>query len=306
MTMQTLTAATTTAATDQTTTDTTTAPIANPAENTGDQAVAGAPKKGEKPPAPDPLAKAKAGADAARRRAAAHRRQEAEHAQTRNELTTLKTKLAESERATTTLHELAKLAETDPYAAMHRMGITVDGLTKHGTPEGQRAKFESEIQKQLEAERAERVRLQNEIQAERQNKSVEAGRSEVRGLLASERFPTLKSLPERIVMREVSDLRLAAFKESGETYSFDEVLSWLETEFSKPAGQTAAATQKPQNGTAGRAPGDRTAPKSRTLTNAQASSSNSLAPELENLTREQREEMIKKKIRARWDTKRSA
>lgn len=228
----------------------------------------------------------------------------------RNELTSLKSKLADSERSTTRLNELVKLAESDPYAAMHAMGITVDGLTKHGTPEGQRAKFESEIKKELEAERAERVRLQNEIHTEKLNQSVESGRREVRDLLASDKFPTLSRMPERIVMREVSDLRIAAYKESGETYSFDEVLSFLEKDlekdFSKPAGQNAAATQKPQNGTAGRAPGDRTAPKSRTLTNAQASASNSLAPELEDLTREQREDLIKKKIRARWDAKRTA
>ena len=236
------------------------------------------------------LARAQAALERSRQQAASHRKATAEASQLRQQLATAKASEAK-------LQELAKLVDADPYAAMHAMGITPEGLGKHGTPEAALAKMKSEFDARVAQAEEKANKLEQQIQNEKTQAAVEQGKKALLALVDSGPYPTIAGWTERVLVREVNDLLVAAHERTGEWYPFADALSHLESEAAQKAA--ARAPQKTTTtSTAARAGADGTKPQRPALNNqAAARSAGAGTPASE--TQEQRKERIVNMMRDR-------
>lgn len=241
------------------------------------------------------LARAQAALERTRAQAAAHRKATAEAAQLRQQLATAKASEAK-------LQELAKLVDQDPYAAMHAMGITPEGLGKHGTPEAALAKMKAEFDARVAQAEEKAAKLEQQIQAEKTQAAIEEGKKQILSLVESGPYPHLQGFSDRMVIKEVNDLLVDAYERTkaqtgeGIWFPFADALSHLESEAAQKA---AARTQKtPTTTTAARAGADGKQPQRPALNNQAASrSAGAGTPATE--TQEQRKERIVKMMRDR-------
>ena len=255
---------------------------------------------------PDRLERAKAAAEKLRNDQDSRRRQQVAQAQRDQELSSTRAELEKAKAAEKQLADIARLVNEDPYAAMHKLGITVDNLAKHGTPEAAIAKLQGDYDKRVAAAEAATQALRAELQAEKDAQATENGKAQLRSLVDSGAYPALATLPERVLFRDVNEVLVEAHRREGVWYSFEDALTYLESDYSGAASRRkpAPTTATTQNG-APRPGQDADGPR-RPPTNQQTTSVSSLSKPLKDLPTEERRKAVSEILRERFRRNRDA
>jgi hypothetical protein len=266
-------------------------------------------RKDDKPPEPQPsaLERAKAAAAREKQRQAIRRQEQADRARMAAEAQTkaqesaryqaeLAAERAERERLTA----LFEKSKTDPFSYLEAHGVTPEDIAKRAvdasTPEAQlakvRADFEARLAKERETLRKEfeekiqaREAAREEAEKRAQAKAVyeQATKGFVAQASDAAKYPTLArhaAVRPNAIVREAAELLAEAKQNTGVDYTDEEVLTFLEDQYSKAASDqpdpkaaagksdTAKVATETSIGTGTQAKKDAGAP--RTLTNDDA------------------------------------
>jgi hypothetical protein len=245
----------------------------------------------------------------AKSQASRHKQVVAENAKQNELLQQNRARMQQLENQVRRGQELERLSKTDPLKFLQESGVTPDQLAQRvmlaGTPE---EKF-SALQAQLEAERNERVKLENSIKTEKQQQRYAENMKSVEDLFMKraanvEKYPNLQGLARSAILglgkQVAQETRAKYIKETGvaPTISDQQLLAHLNKILGKKSVETPSASKvstKSAPSKAAKSTGTAsTKPATpRTLTSSQAAGSFSRPANWDQLSRTERVNLLR-------------
>jgi hypothetical protein len=210
---------------------------------------------------PSAIERAKRAAKNARRDARRFREQSRETEQ-------LRAQHAQAHAEVARLRGIEQALRSDPLAALKALGLTAQDIAKRLVKDGTPEALIANVQEQLEQERAERQKLEAQIQAEKSQAALRQAETRfVERASDTKRYPHVAEQPTALVLAAAKHI-ISVAGAQGYQYSDGEILDYLEREYA-----AKSKTPKTQVSSASGANGKSASPaSSRTLTNGLSSS----------------------------------